>query len=159
MQKRLIFLIGWGALASTSCSTLSNIAELPKHMPGVYKIDVQQGNVISQEKVDQLQPGMTRRQVRFIMGTPLMVDAFHQNRWTYMYTMQPGGEEREQEYLSLFFEDNKLARLAGDFLPEPSPGPMPEGKDIVVSVPDGVYNRDRGIVTRTLRWMGIGDEE
>ncbi len=158
MQKRLICLICCGALASSSCSTLSDIAELPKRMPGVYKIDVQQGNVISQEQVDQLQPGMSRRQVRFIMGTPLMVDAFHQNRWTYMYTMQPGGKEREQEYLSLFFEENKLARLAGDYRPEPSPGPVPEGKDIVVSVPDGVYNRDRGIVTRTLQWMGLKDD-
>ena len=159
MQKSLILVICCGALASASCSTVSSIAELPKRLPGVYKIDVQQGNVVAQEQVDQLQPGMSQRQVRFIMGTPLMVDAFHQGRWTYMYTMQPGGGEREQQYLSLFFEDGKLARLAGDFHPEPSANPVPEGKDIVVSVPDGVYNRDRGLVTRALRWVGLIDND
>ena len=57
----------------------------------IYKLDVQQGNVVTQEAVNQLKPGMNKRQVRYIMGSPLLVDVFHQTRWDYVYTNQPGG--------------------------------------------------------------------
>ena len=86
--------------------------------PGVHKIDIQQGNVITQDMVDQLRPGMTTRQVRFIMGTPLITDTFHSNRWDYLYSIQTGGGIRQQERISLIFDDNQeLLGLAGDFLP------------------------------------------
>jgi outer membrane protein assembly factor BamE len=86
--------------------------------PGVYKIDVQQGNVVTQDMIDQLRPGMTRSQVRFIMGNPLLTDTFHANRWDYLYSIQPGGGKRLQERVSLVFNDNdQLAGLSGDFLP------------------------------------------
>lgn len=86
--------------------------------PGVYKIDVQQGNVVTQDMIDQLRPGMTRSQVRFIMGNPLLTDTFHANRWDYLYSIQPGGGKRLQERVSLIFNDNdQLAGLSGDFLP------------------------------------------
>ena len=82
------------------------------------KIDIQQGNVVTQDMIDQLQPGMTRRQVRFIMGNPLLVDTFHANRWDYLYSIQPGGGERQQERMSVFFNENdQLASLSGDFMP------------------------------------------
>src|SRR5690606_17744119 len=57
--------------------------------PGVYKIDIQQGNVVTQDMINQLRPGMTRRQVRFIMGNPMITDTFHPNRWDYLYSIQP----------------------------------------------------------------------
>lgn len=85
--------------------------------PGVYKIDIQQGNVVTQEMVDQLRPGMTTRQVRFIMGTPLIQDTFEPNRWDYLYSMQSGHNPREQERISLMFENDRLVGLAGDFVP------------------------------------------
>ena len=85
--------------------------------PGVYKIDVQQGNVVTQEMVDQLRPGMTTRQVRFIMGTPLIQDTFAPDRWDYLYSMQAGHNPREQERISLIFENDRLVGLAGDFVP------------------------------------------
>jgi len=85
--------------------------------PGVYKIDIQQGNVITQEMVDQLKPGMTRNQVQFVMGTPLVSDTFHQNRWDYFYSYKPGGKDRDQKIISLYFEDERLARLEGDLVP------------------------------------------
>ncbi len=86
--------------------------------PGVHKIDIQQGNVITQDMVDQLRPGMTTRQVRFIMGTPLITDTFHSNRWDYLYSIQTGGGIRQQERISLIFDDNQeLLGLAGDFFP------------------------------------------
>ncbi|WP_263144761.1 outer membrane protein assembly factor BamE [Pseudomonas sp. RIT-PI-AD] len=86
--------------------------------PGVYKIDIQQGNVVTQDMIDQLKPGMTRRQVRFIMGNPLITDTFHANRWDYLYSIQPGGGKRQQERVSLSFDGNdQLIGLAGDFMP------------------------------------------
>ncbi|MCY1286722.1 Outer membrane protein assembly factor BamE [compost metagenome] len=96
-----------GLLALAGCS-----------FPGVYKIDIQQGNVVTQDMIDQLKPGMTRRQVRFIMGNPLITDTFHANRWDYLYSIQPGGGQRLQERVSLMFDNNdQLIGLAGDFMP------------------------------------------
>ncbi|MWV11698.1 outer membrane protein assembly factor BamE [Pseudomonas sp. R-28-1W-6] len=96
-----------GLLALAGCS-----------FPGVYKIDIQQGNVVTQDMIDQLKPGMTRRQVRFIMGNPLITDTFHASRWDYLYSIQPGGRQRYQERVSLMFgSDDQLIGLAGDFMP------------------------------------------
>ena len=110
MQKTKLLLTSLtfvGLLALAGCS-----------FPGVYKIDIQQGNVVTQDMIDQLRPGMTRRQVRFIMGNPLIQDTFHTNRWDYLYSLQPGGGERQQERMSVFFNENdQLASLSGDFMP------------------------------------------
>lgn len=86
--------------------------------PGVYKVDIEQGNIVTQEMVDQLRPGMTKRQVTFVMGTPLVRDPFHQDRWDYVYSYQPGGGERGQERLSVLFENDELVSITGDFRPE-----------------------------------------
>ena len=86
--------------------------------PGVHKIDIQQGNVVSQDMVDQLLPGMTTRQVRFIMGTPLITDTFHSNRWDYLYSIQLAGGTRKQERISLIFDENNQQQgLSGDYVP------------------------------------------
>lgn len=85
--------------------------------PGVYKIGIPQGNIITQDMVDQLRPGMTKRQVIFVMGTPLVRDPFHQDRWDYIYSYQPGGGTRGQEGITVFFEDDQLVRFTGDFVP------------------------------------------
>ena len=85
--------------------------------PGVYKISIPQGNIITQEMVDQLRPGMTKRQVVFVMGTPLVRDPFHQDRWDYVYNFQPGGGVRGQERLSVFFVEDALTNFTGDFTP------------------------------------------
>ena len=98
MQKTKLLLTSLtltGLLALAGCS-----------FPGVYKIDIQQGNVVTQDMIDQLRPGMTRRQVRFIMGNPLLTDTFHANRWDYLYSIQPGGGERLQERVSVIFDGN-----------------------------------------------------
>lgn len=108
-----------GLLALAGCS-----------FPGVYKIDIQQGNVVTQDMIDQLRPGMTRRQVRFIMGNPLLTDTFHADRWDYLYSLQPGGGERQQERVSLIFNGNdQLVSLAGDFMPGVSRDEAILGKD------------------------------
>jgi outer membrane protein assembly factor BamE len=105
-------------LLLTSLSLTGLLALGGCSFPGVYKIDIQQGNVVTQDMIDQLRPGMTRSQVRFIMGNPLITDTFHANRWDYLYSIQPGGGERLQERVSLIFNGNdQLAGLAGDFMP------------------------------------------
>lgn len=87
--------------------------------PGVYKIPISQGNIITQEMIDKLEPGMTRRQVIFVMGTPLVRDPYDQDRWDYVFNYQPGGGIRGQERVSLYFANDVLSHFEGDFQPGP----------------------------------------
>jgi len=80
----------------------------------VYKIDVQQGTEITQTMLDQLEYGMPKKKVRFIMGSPAIEDIFHKNRWDYVYTLQHGGKQRDQLHITLFFEEDQLIKVAGD---------------------------------------------
>ena len=80
--------------------------------------------------INQLRPGMTRRQVRFIMGNALLTDTFHPDRWDYLYSLQPGGGEHQQERVSVFFNENdQLVSLSGDFMPGVSKDEAILGKD------------------------------
>ncbi len=81
-----------------------------------YKIDVQQGNVLTQDMVAQLKPGQTREQVRFILGSPLLTDVFHQERWDYVYYFRDGSTLKVQRrQFSVFFgADQRLSRVSGD---------------------------------------------
>jgi len=85
--------------------------------PGVYKIDVEQGNIVTQDMADQLRPGMSRRQVRFILGTPLIEDTFNQDRWDYPYVKRNGQNVLNQSLLSVTFEGDSLVTVAGDYTP------------------------------------------
>ena len=85
--------------------------------PGVYKINVEQGNIIDQAKVDKLKIGMSPRQVRFILGTPLTEDSFNLNRWDYIHTIRNGNNSLLEQHLTVFFEGDKLSRIEGDFTP------------------------------------------
>lgn len=80
----------------------------------VYKIDVQQGTLVTQAMLDQLEYGMPKRKVLFVFGSPSIQDIFHKDRWDYVYTLQPGGRKREQRHIVLFFEDDQLVKVAGD---------------------------------------------
>ena len=85
--------------------------------PGVYKIDVEQGNIVTAEMADQLKPGMSKRQVRFILGTPLVEDTFNQDRWDYPYRMSNGQDVITQAQFTVHFDGDKLATVTGDYLP------------------------------------------
>jgi len=85
--------------------------------PGVYRIEVEQGNIITQEMIDQLKPGMSRRQVRFILGTPLLQDTFNQQRWDYRYVVRKGNEVLREKHLAIFFDGDTLSHFSGDFIP------------------------------------------
>ena len=101
-----------------------------------YKMDIQQGNVVTSKMLLQLRPGMTKSQVRFIMGTPLVVDSFHENRWDYFYQMRQGGKVIEQRRVILEFEKDLLTRVRGDVVPQGTAGAdtgeAPASKTIVV---------------------------
>ena len=107
MSKRFIFLIIF-FISLGGCSS-----EGARKLPGVYRIDVQQGNVIEQEMLDKLKPGMAKQQVHFIMGTPTIVDPFRKDRWEYIYTFSKGGKRRQQRHITIYFEEDKLAYLDG----------------------------------------------
>lgn len=104
------------------------------HIPGVYKIDVPQGNIVTQEMVDQLHTGMSKRQVSYSMGTPLVVDAFHPERWDYIYRFQKGGQKPEQHHVTLTFKDDQLIRIEGDYQPRPGAAGAAPAKETTVTV-------------------------
>jgi len=87
--------------------------------PDIHKVTVQQGNIVNQEMVDQLRPGMTRSQVRYIFGTPLLMDTFDQDRWDYYYSIKPPGRSELRERITVFFEGNTLTHFTGDYVPTP----------------------------------------
>ncbi|PPC85454.1 MAG: outer membrane protein assembly factor BamE [Methylotenera sp.] len=87
-----------------------------------FKLDIQQGNVVTSKMLLQLRPGMTKSQVKFIMGTPLVVDSFHTNRWDYFYQLRQAGKIIEQRRVILDFEKELLARVRGDVVPQGTPG-------------------------------------
>jgi outer membrane protein assembly factor BamE len=87
-----------------------------------FKMDIQQGNVVTSKMLLQLKPGMTKSQVRFIMGTPLIVDSFHKDRWDYFYQMRQAGKIVEQRRVILDFEKELLVKVRGDVVPQGAPG-------------------------------------
>ena len=119
MQKTKVLLTA--AICSallTGCTSSTDGGSRLISFPGAYKIDIQQGNVITQEMVDQLRPGMTRAQVQYVMGTPLLEDSFNRDRWDYVQSNQPGGEERTQTTVTVIFEGDSLVSIEGDLRPE-----------------------------------------
>jgi outer membrane protein assembly factor BamE len=87
-----------------------------------FKMDIQQGNVVTSKMLLQLKPGMTKSQVRFIMGTPLIVDSFHKDRWDYFYQMRQAGKIVEQRRVILDFEKELLTKVRGDVVPQGAAG-------------------------------------
>lgn len=86
-------------------------------LPFVYKPDIHQGTILTQEMVDQLRVGMTRRQVQFVLGSPPLVDPFHVDRWDYIEAVKPGGKQLESRRVTVFFENDRLTSIEGDMLP------------------------------------------
>jgi outer membrane protein assembly factor BamE len=102
--------------ALAGCANGPRIPDIPLLL-APYKIDVQQGNVVTQEMVSQLKPGMSREQVKFIMGTPLVADLFHPDRWDYVYRYQMGKGGVLERKLTVYFEKDALVRIEGDIVP------------------------------------------
>jgi len=162
IRKLLITSLLLASVINGGCAFTRTVGEATSQVPKamallapVYQAPVQQGNVITQEQVDQLQPGMSKRQVNFLLGTPLLVDPFHQDRWDYFYSFEEGGELEKKENITVLFDDNHLVSIQGDYHPQPYDA-MQEQEDIVVEVPD--QPEDTGYITRMLRAVSLDED-
>ncbi|AEY01196.1 Small protein A [Oceanimonas sp. GK1] len=102
MQLKSLFLSLFLALPLAGCNL-------------VYKVDIPQGNYLEEKQVAQLRQGMTREQVRYLLGNPMSQDGFNHDRWVYLYYFKPGRGELEQKRLVLDFTNDSLTSLGGDF--------------------------------------------
>ncbi len=122
MAYRTHLIIGLSLILSTV--TLSGCSGIG--FPGVYLVNIDQGNIVDQDMVDQLKPEMTRRQVRFLLGTPLVEDTFNNDRWDYLRVVRRGNDTLLRRKLTVVFEDDVLVDVVGDFVSENWPEPNPE---------------------------------
>ena len=104
------------ALLSTGCASIDTAFPTLRSF-GVYKLDINQGNYLSQDMVDKLRVGQSRSQVRQLLGTALLVSPFRENRWDYVYKFTRQGQVTDHRTLTLYFVDEKLARWEGDEMP------------------------------------------
>ena len=97
----------------TGCASSTDSGSKLISFPGAYKIDIQQGNIITPEMLAQLRTGLTKDQVQYVIGSPLLPDTFNKNRWDYVYSLQKGGGKRTQEVVTLIFEQGHLHSIQG----------------------------------------------
>ncbi len=109
--------MNWNFLAASVAVSILAASLSSCSLPRVYRLSVQQGNVITQEMIDSLKPGMTPEQVAYIMGEPVIRNPFNDNRWDYVYTLRIPGYYDEQAKTSLFFRNGVLSHFIGDFKP------------------------------------------
>ncbi|MCX7167466.1 MAG: outer membrane protein assembly factor BamE [Rhodocyclales bacterium] len=129
-MKRFLLLLPFLAACSNTPQVTSYLSP--------YRIDVRQGNFVTQEMVALLKPGLSRDQVRFILGSPLVVDMFHADRWDYVYRFRPGNGEVQQRSMAVYFQDNKLTRVTGDVVAEDgtkAEAPKPAAQVIEILAP------------------------
>ena len=87
----------------------------------VHKIDVQQGNYVTQDAAARVRVGMTKAEVRQTLGTPLLIDAFHNNQWDYYFSNVRGGKREDAKRFSVFFQDDKVVSFSGSMQPPAAP--------------------------------------
>lgn len=124
-------------VVSAACSSITDRTRSLVETVTPYKVEIVQGNFVSREQVEALKPGMTRAQVRDILGTPLLQSVFHADRWDYVFTLKRKGAEPQARQLSVYFTGDVMARVEGDPMPSESefvtllgsqhkPRPVPE---------------------------------
>jgi outer membrane protein assembly factor BamE len=116
-------LAGCQSVSDASSGMAKSISAVTGWAPtflGPYRPDVHQGNIITQEMVDQLRQGMTRDQVRYMLGTPLLTSEFHKDRWDYPYYLNPLKGQVQSRNLTIYFKDNKVERFRSDEMPPES---------------------------------------
>lgn len=126
-------------------------------IPGVYRIDIQQGNDVTQEMINKLKPDMTKKQVAYVMGTPLVIDTFHPDRWDYIYSFHPGNGKREQRRITLFFQDDKLSHIEGNTRTVSRQDlPQEDNQDSNIVVP--LTENKTGLFQSLINAIGLGDD-
>jgi len=134
MSDSIVRCVCWSALGATvvalsACSSVDGASNRLVSMVTPYKIDIVQGNFVSREPVDALKNGMSRGQVKNILGTPLLTDVFHADRWDYVFTFKRQGVETQARKVTMFFKDDVLARVEAD--------PLPTEAEFVASLDSG----------------------
>lgn len=120
LLSALALIAGCQAISNATSGMATSMSSVTGWAPtflGPYRPDVHQGNIITQEMVDQLRQGMTREQVRFMLGTPLLVSDFHKDRWDYPYYLNPLKGQVQHRRLTIYFKDNKVERFYSDEMP------------------------------------------
>ena len=145
--RRLAVFAGFAAaLLAAGCARLP---EVP--VPGLYRLDVWQGNALDDAALARLRVGMARGEVLHLLGTPAVADVFHPDRWDYLYSFAPGGQEQQWRRIALFFEGDRLTRIEGDLqVADAAPSGPPPAK--VVRVPP--RPPPKGLLRRLLRGWG-----
>jgi outer membrane protein assembly factor BamE len=149
----------FAAIAVAGCASMS--APFENWLPyisqfGVYKIDINQGNFISQDMVDKLKEGQTRQQVRLVLGTPLITSVFRENRWDYLYEYQKNGRVQTHRQFTVYFTGDVLARWEGDEMPKS----VQELNRTAATraLPDDPYGEDAGFIGKVIDWFNkLGD--
>jgi outer membrane protein assembly factor BamE len=113
---RIALALAAGALAG-GCGTFNNATQRVAGLVTPYKVEVVQGNFVSKEQVEAIKPGMSRMQVRDILGTPLVTSVFHGNRWDYVFTLRRQGVPAQERKLAVFFKGDAMERVEGDPMP------------------------------------------
>lgn len=104
--SRRLFVLGFCALALAAC---------------VYRVDIQQGNLLKDKDISQVEVGMTRSQVQFLLGTPMVADSFHRERWDYAYSLRKGREQEiERRWIVVYFENDRVSKIERDLTLQPS---------------------------------------
>ncbi|WP_084282503.1 outer membrane protein assembly factor BamE [Deefgea rivuli] len=139
MKARLLTAFVTGSLLLSGCSVVNFLTP--------YKLDIPQGNEVTANQVALLREGMTRAQVRFVLGTPLLTDPFHKDRWDYIYRDSRAGVVRESHDFVVFFNDNSLVRWEGTYLPDPKAAPVEKTRPLapesdLMSMPANPSNPD-----------------
>lgn len=118
MRPTLVTTVLAAALLTAACSTYDNTSRKVANAITPYRINIVQGNFVSREAAAQLREGMTRDQVKFLLGTPLLTDVFHANRWDYVFSFRRGNTPVvQQRSYTVFFDGDKLVKFGGDELP------------------------------------------
>jgi outer membrane protein assembly factor BamE len=149
MHKRLAIITCFSGLMLGACS----IGDWGL----VHRIDIQQGNVISQDALNQLNPGMTRRQVQYVIGSPMVADTFHKDRWDYIYRLKPGKGEVTTEHVTLFFDADTLASISGSMHPQDIDAQDPSVREQVTLVVPPEERIPPGLLNRFWHWVTFRD--
>lgn len=132
---------------SSGLDTVADALDISPYL-NPYRVDVRQGNMVTQEMAAQLKPGLTKDQVRFLLGTPLLTDIFHADRWDYVYRFKSGkGDDVQIRRLAVHFADGKLARVSGDVAEQAAAAgeqpPKPAARVIEIKGPEKPAAEDK----------------
>ena len=116
-QTRLVLAASSAFLLLAGCGSMQNVGRSMTNVITPYRVEVVQGNFVSKEQVEALQKGMSREQVRQILGTPLVSSLFHGDRWDYVFTLRRRGVEPQRRHLTVWFKDDMMDRAEGDTMP------------------------------------------